>query len=70
MKRFHLEDLLLYVPRDSNYPRGPVDASGRAVEYLRGAMGEVQGVRSVGQPAFNMGDISLEAGEGSRRGFG
>jgi len=68
-KRFPLDDLLLYVQRDSNYPRGPVESSGRAVEYMRGAMGEVQGVQSVDQRAFDMGDMSLEAGDSSRRGF-
>jgi len=58
-KRYHLDDLLLYIPRDSHYPTSSTDGSmgEKAVEYERGAMGEVQGIWGVGQRAFDLGDL-------------
>jgi len=63
-KRFYLNDLLLYVPCDSNYPLCSMESKTTAVEYDHGAMGEVQAVWSRGQWGFDMGDIGLET-EGS-----
>ena len=58
-KRFHLDDLLLYIPRNEKYPeegeRTEEKMSG--MEYARGAMGDVQGVWRLGQRAFDVTDL-------------
>ena len=57
-KRFHFDDLLLYVPREGSCARPAREESeSLAVQYERGAMGDVQGVWSVGQRSFDLGDI-------------
>jgi len=59
-KRFHLDDLILYVPRSDDYPSqasgvGKPAASG--VEYVRGAMGDISGAWQVGQRGYDMSDV-------------
>jgi len=46
-----------------------MESNTRAVEYECVAIGEVQAGWSVGQPAFDMCDIGLEAGGSQRRSF-
>jgi len=64
-KRFHIDDLILYVPRTNDYPsearQTPGYRSG-GVEYLRGAMGYAVGVGSVGQRGFDITDVDSLAG--------
>ena len=59
-KRFHLDDFLLYVPRGNDHglnTSGEVEVAVDGVEYVRGAMGVVQGLLRVGQRSFDLGDI-------------
>ena len=62
-KRFHFDDLLLYVPRENSYA-GPVskETESQVVQYERGGMGDVQGVWNVGQRSIDLGDINEEIG--------
>lgn len=62
-KRFHFDDLLLYVPRKGSSAR-PVreEANSQAVQYERGAMRDVQGVWGVGQRSFDLGDLNERFG--------
>ena len=64
-KRFHIDDLILYVPRTNDYPsearQTPGYRSG-GVEYLRGVMGYAVGVGSVGQRGFDIMDVDSLAG--------
>ena len=57
-KRYHFDDLLVYVPRTSDYPSGfhSITRSG-AVVYERGAMGDVNGIWHVGQRGFDLSDL-------------
>ena len=58
-KRYHLDDLLLYIPRDS-YPQpqsGPPALQVPVVSYSRDAMGAVDGSCCIGQRAFDFTDI-------------
>ena len=57
-KRYHFDDLLVYVPRTSDYPSGihSIEKSG-AVVYERGAMGDVNGIWHVGQRGFDLSDL-------------
>ena len=57
-KRYHFDDLLVYVPRTNDYPGGEHSgAERRAVVYERGAMGDVNGIWQVGQRGFNLSDL-------------
>src|SRR5437588_9709936 len=57
-KRYHFDDVLLYVPRDSDYPTSHQAGKGsRVVEYSRQAMGDVGGVWCVGRRAFDFTDL-------------
>ena len=62
-KRFHLDDLIVYVPRSHNYPStatGVGEPASSPVEYVRGAMGEIDGAWQVGQRAYDMSDVNSE----------
>ena len=56
-KRFHFDDLLVYIPRTNNYPGSGSESRRGAVVYERGAMGAVNGIWQSGQRAFDLGDI-------------
>jgi len=59
-KRFHIDDLVLYFPRTNDYPSqlpGVSKSSGSAVEYVRGAMGDIGGAWQVGQRGYDMSDL-------------
>ena len=59
-KRFHLDDLLLCIPRNSDYPKQAVgEPNVPAIQYSRAAMGEVQLVSSIGQRGFDLSDIRI-----------
>jgi len=61
-KRYHIDDLVVYVPRTHDYPRFEEEqrqASG--VEYTRGVMGDVAGVWRIGQRAYDLSDLVEEA---------
>lgn len=57
-KCYHFDDLLVYLPRTSNYPGGNHDHTGRrGVVYERGALGDANGVWQAGQRSFNLSDL-------------
>jgi len=57
-KRFHLDDLLLFVSRDRQANRAEFEeGSVGSVQYSRDAMGEVTGIWSEGQRGFDLTDI-------------
>lgn len=59
-KRFHIDDLILYVPRTNDYPHheGEISEIGNpGVEYIRGAMGDTVGGGQVGQRGFDITDV-------------
>ncbi|KAG0127111.1 hypothetical protein HOY82DRAFT_542187 [Tuber indicum] len=57
-KRYHLDDLLLYIPRTKDYPSlGDKLGGVGALEYERGAMGDVRGIWQVGQRGFDLSDL-------------
>jgi len=59
-KRFHFDDLLVYVPGTSDYLKATMgDGSTPAVEYIRGAMGNVNGIWREGQRGFDLSDTSF-----------
>ena len=58
-KRYHLDDLLLFVSHDKRYPAPQFQEQGDrvgAVQYSRNAMGEA-GIWSEGQRGFDLTDI-------------
>jgi len=57
-KRFHLDDLLLYIPRDKESFPLPHHPSVPVVSYSRTAMGAVDGSFTVNRRAFDFGDIT------------
>lgn len=61
-KRYHFDDLLVYIPRTSSYPgleKGNETASG--VEYIRGAMGVIEHMGVSGQRAFDLSGMGRES---------
>ena len=57
-KRYHFDDLLIYVPRSDHYPKaGSSGGPGGAVVYERGAMGHVNEIWQVGQWSFDLCDL-------------
>ena len=61
-KRFHLDDLLLYIPHDSDYPKravGEPDVPATRIQYSRAAMGNVQLVLGMGGRGFDLSDIVM-----------
>ena len=59
-KRFHLDDLIFYVTRSSDYPSQVLSTSkgiGDGVEYVGGAMGDIGGAWQVGQRGYDMSDM-------------
>jgi transposase InsO family protein len=61
-KRYHMDDLIPYVARSQETFPGTTNVAAPAIEYTRDALGSVQGNWSVGQRAFDLGDV-----RGSRR---
>lgn len=61
-KRFHLDDLVSYISRLSDFTSA--NSYTPAIEYSRDSMGDVQGTWTAGQQAFDLGD--LKDGERSR----
>jgi len=64
-KRFHIDHLILHVPRTNDYPSEARETPGYrsgGVEYLRGTMGHAVGVGSVGQRGFDITDVDSLAG--------
>lgn len=58
-KRYHFDDLLLFVPRGSDFPSfQPTRSIGQAVHYSRDAMGEMVGAMTMGQRGFDLTDVS------------
>ena len=56
-KRYHFDDLLVYIPRNRElFPRCEAAAE-KGVVYERGAMGDVGGFWQAGQRGFDMGEL-------------
>ncbi|KAG0137864.1 hypothetical protein HOY82DRAFT_535198 [Tuber indicum] len=59
-KRYHFDDLLVYIPRTADFPSTEViQKPVRPVEYARDAMGDVQGLSELGYVIEN-GGASVE----------
>ena len=58
-KRYHFADLLLFVPRGSDFPSfQPTHSIGQAVHYSRDTMGAMVGATTMGQCGFDLTDVS------------
>ena len=57
-KRYHFDDLLVYIPRSNDYPSAVISQDhNNAVAYERGAFGKASVSWQVGQRSFNMEDL-------------
>ena len=57
-KRYHFDDLLVYLPRTGAYPElGAGKRLEKGVEYVRGAMGVLENMGIAGQRAFDLSDM-------------
>ena len=57
-KRFHFDDLLVYIPRTGTYAElGAGSRTEKGVEYVRGAMGVLENIGIAGQRAFDLSDL-------------
>jgi len=58
MKRYHIDDLVIYIPRTHDYPHlKGIGGQVNGVEYAREAMENVAGVWRIGQPAYDLCDL-------------
>jgi len=57
-KRYHFDDLLVYIPRPGTYPELRAGTkTEKRVEYGRGAIGVLEKIRIAGQRAFDLSDL-------------